>query len=68
MAGKPPRTENLTGTCWRDDVWMHSHGLLNHATVIDYFALSPFYDRTSNNEAARQRGLKLEQLGYILSI
>ena len=41
---------------------MQSYGLLSHATVLDYFSLSTFYDRASNNEVARQRGLRLEQL------
>jgi mediator of RNA polymerase II transcription subunit 6 len=57
-----PRVEDLTGTCWRDDVWFQTYGLLSHLSALDYFAQSPFYDSTSNNEVARQRGLRLEQL------
>lgn len=55
-------TPDLTGTCWRDDLWLQMYGLLSYATALDYFAVSPFYDRSSNNEAARQRGMRLEQL------
>lgn len=57
-----PPVEDLTGTCWRDDLWLQTYGLLTHLTALDYFALSPFYDAASNNEVARQRGLRLEQL------
>ena len=60
-----PAVEDLTGTCWRDDLWLQTYGLLSHLTVLDYFALSPFFDKTSNNEVARQRGLRLEQLPYV---
>jgi mediator of RNA polymerase II transcription subunit 6 len=65
MAGNStelPRVEDLTGTCWRDDLWFQTYGLLSHLSALDYFAQSPFYDSTSNNEVARQRGLRLEQL------
>ncbi|PSC68914.1 mediator of RNA polymerase II transcription subunit 6 [Micractinium conductrix] len=44
-------TEDLTGTCWRDDMWLGAFGL-HHGNVLDYFALSPFYDRACNNERA----------------
>ncbi len=57
-----PPVEDLTGTCWRDDLWLQTYGLLTHLTALDYFALSPFYDAASNNEVARQRGMRLEQL------
>jgi mediator of RNA polymerase II transcription subunit 6 len=60
MAAPQP---DLSETCWRDDLFMQSYGL-SHASILDYFALSPFYDRACNNEAARQRGLRLEQLQY----
>lgn len=64
MAAKEaqPATPDLTETCWRDDMWMQAYGLLSPGTVLDYFALSPFYDPACNNEAARQRGMRLEQL------
>ncbi|KAH7624889.1 hypothetical protein Ndes2526B_g00260 [Nannochloris sp. 'desiccata'] len=57
-----PPVEDLTGTCWRDDLWFQTYGLLSHLSALDYFAQSPFYDPTSNNQVARQRGLRLEQL------
>ena len=58
-----PRVEDLTGTCWRDDVWLqYNGGFLTHGNALKYFALSPFYDTASNNEVARQRGLEVEQL------
>jgi hypothetical protein len=60
-----PSTSDLTGTCWRDDLWLQTRGLLSQATAIDYFAGSPFWDSTSLNEAARKRGLRLEQLPYV---
>jgi mediator of RNA polymerase II transcription subunit 6 len=57
-----PIDDDLSETCWRDDQWIAAYGLLSPATVLDYFANSPFYDRSCNNEAARQRGLRVEQL------
>ncbi|KAL4855778.1 Mediator of RNA polymerase II transcription subunit 6 [Chlorella vulgaris] len=42
-------TEDLTGTCWRDDLWLGAFGL-HHGNVLDYFSLSPFYDRACANE------------------
>ena len=41
---------------WRDDSWLASFPL-NEFTALDYFALSPFYDPASNNEALRRQGL-----------
>ncbi len=57
-----PEAADLAGTCWRDDLWLQQRGALSPATALDYFAGSPFYDRASNNEAARARGLRLEDL------
>lgn len=61
-AGEVPSqvvTEDLTGTCWRDDLWLAAFGL-HHGTVLDYFSLSPFYDPACANErgflAGKPRG------------
>lgn len=48
-------TEDLTGTCWRDDMWLAAFGL-HHGNVLEYFALSPFYDTNCNNERAALAG------------
>ena len=49
-------TEDLTGTLWRDDEWLKYYPLTRF-TVLDYFALSTFYEAGSLNERARQQGL-----------
>jgi hypothetical protein len=44
--------DDLSKTTWRDDQWL-SFFPLNIFTALDYFSLSPFYDRSCNNELAR---------------
>lgn len=48
-------TEDLLGLSWRDDMWLAAFGL-HHGNVLDYFALSPFYDRKCNNERGMMAG------------
>ncbi|KAG0745714.1 hypothetical protein G6F57_004960 [Rhizopus arrhizus] len=44
-------TEDLTGVEWRDTNWLERvGGFQNQQTVLDYFALSPFWDRQCNNQ------------------
>ncbi len=47
--------DELAQTTWRDDAWL-SFFPLNVFTALDYFALSPFYDRSCNNELAKSQG------------
>ena len=53
-------TPDLTGTCWRDDMLLAAFGL-HHGSVLDYFALSPFYDRACSNERAFLQGKPRQQ-------
>lgn len=56
--------EDLTGTTWRDDQWF-AYYQLHRGTALDYFFLSPFYDRNCNNELARMQALDPSQLAYV---
>lgn len=51
-------TPDLTGTCWRDDMFLQFYGL-HPGNALDYFSLSIFYDRNCNNEVAKLRGLAI---------
>ena len=48
----------LGKTTWRDDQWLGFYPL-NHFTAIDYFSLSPFYDRSCNNEVAKTKNIPI---------
>ncbi|KAJ8755774.1 hypothetical protein K2173_024318 [Erythroxylum novogranatense] len=54
-APQPPGTD-MTGICFRDQLWLNSYPL-DRNFVFDYFALSPFYDFTCNNEQLRLRSI-----------
>ncbi|KAL6335745.1 hypothetical protein AAG906_039508 [Vitis piasezkii] len=54
-APNPPGTD-MTGICFRDQLWLNSYPL-DRNLVFDYFALSPFYDWTCNNEQLRLRSI-----------
>ncbi|KAI8887085.1 MED6-domain-containing protein, partial [Backusella circina FSU 941] len=44
-------TEDLTSVEWRDTNWLERvGGFHNRQIVLDYFALSPFWDRQCNNQ------------------
>ncbi|KAJ1390940.1 Mediator complex, subunit Med6 [Sesbania bispinosa] len=73
-APQPPGTD-MTGICFRDQLWLNTYPL-DRNLVFDYFALSPFYDWTSNNEQLRMRSLhpldlsqlsKMTGIEYVLS-
>ncbi|KAI8092604.1 mediator complex, subunit Med6 [Halteromyces radiatus] len=44
-------TEDLTSVEWRDTNWLERvGGFQNQHMVLEYFAMSPFWDRQSNNQ------------------
>ncbi|KAL0089850.1 MED6 mediator subfamily complex component-domain-containing protein [Phycomyces blakesleeanus] len=44
-------TEDLTSVEWRDTNWLERvGGFQNQQMVLDYFAMSPFWDRQCNNQ------------------
>uniref|UniRef100_A0A7N0V0H5 Mediator of RNA polymerase II transcription subunit 6 n=1 Tax=Kalanchoe fedtschenkoi TaxID=63787 RepID=A0A7N0V0H5_KALFE len=52
---QPPGTD-MTGICFRDQLWLNSYPL-DRNLVFDYFALSPYYDWTCNNEQLRMNSI-----------
>ncbi|OIT06677.1 mediator of rna polymerase ii transcription subunit 6 [Nicotiana attenuata] len=58
--GAPPQPPqpgtDMTGICFRDQLWLNTYPL-DRNLVFDYFALSPFYDWTCNNEQLRSRAI-----------
>lgn len=71
----PPPGTDMTGICFRDQLWLNSFPL-DRNLVFDYFALSPFYDWTCNNEQIRMRSIhpldvsqlsKMTGIEYMLS-
>ncbi|KAL5539508.1 hypothetical protein UlMin_042951 [Ulmus minor] len=60
-AGQPPLGTDMTGICFRDQLWLHSYPL-NRNLVIDYFTLFPFYNWTCNNELLRMKMTGLEYM------
>lgn len=50
MAGE----EDLRHVSFRDVAWLQNFAL-TEATILDYFALSQFYERTCNNEVLRMQ-------------
>ncbi|XP_020588481.1 mediator of RNA polymerase II transcription subunit 6 [Phalaenopsis equestris] len=56
-AAMPPLPgTDMTGICFRDQLWLNTFPL-DRNLVFDYFALSPFYDWTCNNEQLRSRSI-----------
>lgn len=47
---------DMTGICFRDQLWLNTYPL-DRNLVFDYFALSPFYEWTCNNEQLRLRSI-----------
>ncbi|GAB2293443.1 hypothetical protein Dimus_027642 [Dionaea muscipula] len=70
----PPGTD-MTSICFRDQLWLNTYPL-DRNLVFDYFALSPFYDWTCNNEQLRMNSIhpldmtqlsKMTGIEYVLS-
>lgn len=51
----PPGTE-MTSISFRDQLWLNAYPL-DRILVFDYFALSPFYDRSCSNERLRMESI-----------
>ncbi|XP_010939752.1 mediator of RNA polymerase II transcription subunit 6 [Elaeis guineensis] len=71
----PPPGTDMTGICFRDQLWLNTYPL-DRNLVFDYFALSPFYDWSCNNEQLRSRSIhpldlshlsKMTGIEYVLS-
>ena len=46
---------SLSHLQWRATEWLYAFGPLKPEIVLNYFALSPFYDRSSNNEELKMQ-------------
>ncbi|PJF19236.1 putative mediator complex subunit 6 [Paramicrosporidium saccamoebae] len=46
--------EELAYVCFRDVAWLQAYPL-TEASVLDYFSLSQFYERTCNNEVLKMQ-------------
>lgn len=60
----PPPGTDMTGICFRDQLWLNTFPL-DRNYVFDYFALSPFYDRTCNNEHIRMNSVHPLDLSHL---
>ncbi|KAH8483003.1 hypothetical protein H0E87_027666 [Populus deltoides] len=63
---QPPGTD-MTGICFRDQLWLNTYPL-DRNLVFDYFALSPFYDWTCNNEQLRSQSIHPLDLSHLLKM
>lgn len=57
LAGVSIPDSDLCHVQWRSLAWVLEHGPLNESNVMDYFALSPFYDRKSTNQVLRMQSM-----------
>ncbi|CAK9174527.1 unnamed protein product [Ilex paraguariensis] len=64
VAPPPPPLTDMTGICFRDQLWLNTYPL-DRNLVFDYFALSPFYDLTCNNEQLRMRSIHPLDLSHL---
>ncbi|ORY55555.1 MED6 mediator sub complex component-domain-containing protein [Leucosporidium creatinivorum] len=55
MATPAPVPPSLSHLQWRATEWLLAFGPLRPEIVMDYFVLSPFFDRTSNNATLRMQ-------------
>ncbi|XP_057550096.1 mediator of RNA polymerase II transcription subunit 6 isoform X1 [Amaranthus tricolor] len=60
----PPPGTDMTGISFRDQLWLNTYPL-DRNLVFDYFALSPFYDRTCNNEQLRMNSIHPLDLSHL---
>ncbi|PLW32345.1 hypothetical protein PCASD_16440 [Puccinia coronata f. sp. avenae] len=52
-----PAESDLCHVQWRSMAWILEHGPLTETNVMDYFSLSPFYDRKSTNQVLRMQSM-----------
>ncbi len=50
----PSEEAQLAFVCFRDVSWLQCFEL-NASSALEYFSMSQFYDRTSNNEVLRMQ-------------
>ncbi|KAK7848838.1 mediator of rna polymerase ii transcription subunit 6 [Quercus suber] len=63
----PAPGTDMTGICFKDQLWLNTYPL-DRNLVFDYFALSPFYDWTCNNEQLRMRSIHPLDLSHLSKI
>jgi len=60
-------SHDLMGIAWSNKQWM-GYFPLNGMTVMDYFSLSPFYERACNNEIVKMQRLEPSVLQTMVGI
>jgi mediator of RNA polymerase II transcription subunit 6 len=53
---------DIRNISFMDTQWLQHVRVLTRDNVLDYFALSPFYDSKSNNQAIRAQGVSMDHL------
>jgi mediator of RNA polymerase II transcription subunit 6 len=65
MANIEPE-EDLTNVSSIDHQWLQFVGLVTKENALDYFANSPFYERTCNNEVCRMQRIPPDQIEAVM--
>ncbi|GAV75935.1 Med6 domain-containing protein [Cephalotus follicularis] len=63
----PPVGTDMTGICFRDQLWLNTYPQ-DRNFIFDYFALSPFYDWSCNNQQLRLQSLHPLDMSHLMKM